>query len=621
MKKRTKKIALALLIVFIVTCLPLCLTACSIFDKYNSARLNMLAEEFPFVLLGNDVLSWNVFSVDPEKSFGYKQSGEPSWYDYQAATEEDMKDTYEALNMFHSEFKKIKFAKLKGNEVTIYRYLENSLTSYLSYYGSTYALDFTLIGSSYIDSQGGYVASFADSVENFAFRNEQDVKNLLAITRSTRTAFTTYLDYLGDRVDEGYPLFDETIVAMQDYLKSVIEKGGDYYLYALIRNKINSASFLSDTAKKDYISQYSDALTNSFMSGIKILADGLNEYKGYYTKKGVSYLTACGKAGEAYYEWRFEHQTGMRNVNYDEVYDELLDILIDSYTKINDILEQVKNLTDPKIKADFEAYLNEEKALLGLTTPEEMLTYLKTAAKSIVPDLKTVPEIDFKYMDETVAEISSSMAYYLKSPIDEKDSTEHITLNPHYLEGQPTTMLTTIAHEGYPGHLYAYVNEKENYSNLLMTSSSTTAFAEGWAKYTEIALLEHIAATSNDKAVKLYAEFYSYYTIVGYAENALYDIEYNYFGYGLDDFIGEDDTPEDIESLKGLLQLLMENPTVFIPYGYGVTVMVDIHNTARTALGNNYSEADFNGVLLSEGMGPTLARAYEITEEYIANKG
>ncbi len=96
-----------------------------------------------------------------------------------AATEEDMKDTYEALNMFHSEFKKVKFAKLKGNEVTIYRYLENSLTSYLSYYGSTYALDFTLIGSSYIDSQGGYVASFADSVENFAFRNEQDVKNLV----------------------------------------------------------------------------------------------------------------------------------------------------------------------------------------------------------------------------------------------------------------------------------------------------------------------------------------------------------------------------------------------------------------------------------------------------------
>lgn len=619
MKKRTKKIALVLVIVFIVTCLPLCLTACSIFDKYNSERLNMIAEEYPILLLGDNVLNWNVFAVDPKNSFGVDTASEPSWYSYRESTQEEINALYNNFCLIDAEFQKVKYNRLKGSERTLYRYLDNSLLSYLLYYGSSYALDFDLIGGAYIDSQGGYVASFSDSVENFTFRSEKDVKDLLSITRSTRTAFITYLDYLEDREDKNYPLFDETITSMQEYLNSIVEKGNSYYLYDLVKNKIKNANFLSESSKTLYISQYTDALTNNFMSGVKILAEGLNKYKGHYNKNEVSYLAAYGNVGAAYYEWLFFDRTGIQNLNFQAIYTKLLDIIDESANKLDEIDARIDAMTNADVKADFEAYRKEEKALLGLTTPETMLTYLETASKSIIPDLKSQPEIDFKYMDETVSEISTAMAYYLKSPIDQKDSVEHITLNPHYLEGQPTTMLTTIAHEGYPGHLYAYVNEKETYAKLLMIMSSTITFSEGWANYTELAILDHIAATSNDEAVKLYCEYYSYNTILSYANMALIDIQFNYLGTSMKDYISEDDTEEQIADLKNALKNIMENPTMYIPYGYGLTVMVDVHNMAKDALGSKYNEVDFNGALLSEGMGPTITRAYEITDEYIKN--
>ena len=63
----------------------------------------------------------------------------------------------------------------------------------------------------------------------------------------------------------------------------------------------------------------------------------------------------------------------------------------------------------------------------------------------------------------------------------------------------------------------------------------------------------------------------------------------------------------------------MENPALYIPYGYGSCVMLTLHDEAKAALGRNYNEVEFNGYLLSEGTA-TLTRAKELTDEYVASK-
>ena len=71
------------------------------------------------------------------------------------------------------------------------------------------------------------------------------------------------------------------------------------------------------------------------------------------------------------------------------------------------------------------------------------------------------------------------------------------------------------------------------------------------------------------------------------------------------------------EDFSDMFAVLRENPAVYIAYGYGVTVLTDVHDKAEGALGDKYSEVEFNKTLLSEGAGPTVTRTYELTEKYI----
>ena len=88
-----------------------------------------------------------------------------------------------------------------------------------------------------------------------------------------------------------------------------------------------------------------------------------------------------------------------------------------------------------------------------------MMEYLRNFAPTIVPELKTTPDINIKYMDDASAKASNAVAYYMKSALD-NTSGENITLNGTKL-GDKNDVLGTLAHEGYPGHLYQNVYFKK----------------------------------------------------------------------------------------------------------------------------------------------------------------
>lgn len=595
-----------------------CLTGCTFLNRFKPQTFTMreLSDMFAVSMIGNDVFAWNVFSLTPEESFGYERYGTPSWYSYSETTQKDMDDAKELLSLYRRELDKFDLSDLDKADADTYRAMDYVLDTYETRFGSRYAVDFSLMSASYISSEGGYVADFASSVENFEFRSKQDVQDLLEITLSTKDAFGTYLDYAQAREDAGFPLYDVTITAMQDYLNSVYEQGDGYYLYSVIDTKLDKAEFLSESDKTSYKADFKDAFTDRFMSGVRDLSVGLDEYKGNVETTQKSYLASYGSAGKAYYKWLFQDRTGMVISDFKTVYNDMVDAFneyLDGLVALEGEIEALKN-SDPATYAEVQEFLNGERLLLGLSDPAEMMEYLKTAAVKIVPELKSAPEIDFKYMDDTVAQISNTSAYYLKSPIDQENAPEHITINGYIAETNPYELLPTIAHEGYPGHLYAYVYAKENGMSLLASSMGCLAFSEGWSKYVEWALMDVISSETDDKATKLYCEYYQYNSVVNYISMALYDLQVNYFGYTVQDYV---DMGESEEFGRMLVETVMEIPAVYIPYGYGYYYMLDLHDRAKEALYENYDEVEFNGKLLSEGFGPTLERASKITDEYI----
>lgn len=619
MKKRMKTAAACACAIASVGCAVLGFAGCGGKNVDPSKQVNAIADELALALLGDDIFSWNAYSVSPGKSFGYSRYGEPSWYSYSEISQSDIQQVKSAFESYKSMLDGIDINKLSNADAATYRSVGSVLDTYISYYGSSYAATFDLLGGDYINAEGGYVANFAMMFENFEFRTERDVKDLITVTQSTGDAFITYLDFADARVDAGYPLYDYSVCGMIEYLDEVIAADDEYYLYEVAASKVDGASFLAESVKTTYKNQFRSALDNSFMTGVSALAAGLDEYTGNVVNSDVSYLGGSGPAGKAYYEWMFAQKTGMTGVKMTTLYNDLIDVYFDTLDASDAVLAKVDGMseTDPDAYAEFNSYMDGEKALLDLETPQQVLDYLKIAAKKIVPDLKTTPDIGFKYMDETAASRTNTLAYYMSTPLDDLDATEHITINGYLLEQGGTDLLPLMAHEGYPGHLYAYVNAKENGTKLISAAMNCIAFSEGWAQYTALSVLNDIAETEGESAAGLYAEYSMYNMYSGYISSLLFDMQINYFGQRAQDYAGDDIS---IEEARGLIEAFMEDPAVYVPYGYGMYVMTSIHEEAKTALGDDYNAPEFNGRLLADGMAPTLKRAKEITAKYIAEK-
>ncbi len=618
MNKRVKLLVILICVTMLVASMSVGFAAC---DSAESAarKLNELADETALFLLGNDANSWNTLSINPKESFGYERSSEPKWYSYSRITDTDIKEIRYAFNYLNKKLSKIKSSKLSGSDLATYYTLKQTLSSYIDYYGSEYAKDFQLIDGGYINSQGGYVADFTSAVENYALRNQDDVQDLLSMTLSCKDSFATYLDYARDRAESGYPLYDSSINGMIEYLDEVSAQGDNYYLYDYVNGRIDGSAFLSDSEKINYKDKFRIALNGSFMPGVKALARGLTNYRGYVKTTNKSYLAAYGNKGKELYKWLFANKTGA-DIDLETAYLKLFAAYDRYNTQAQAILEEIESIKDTNtaVYDEFNAYASGEKKLLDLTDPEEILSYLKTAANDIVPRLNTMPEIDFKYMDDTVAKRTPTIAYYILSPVDEQNSTEHITLNPYYIENMPEEiLLTTIAHEGYPGHLYAYVNAKEKGASLISSVMTSKAFSEGWAVYAQITLLQNIAASSQDDALVKFC-MYSYSdTVADYILAVIMDMQINYLGVSVQDYIANG---MDEDSVRHTMELVMESPAMYVPYGYGIFAMLDLHDKAKSALGDKYNEVEYNGVLISDGMGPALTRAEQLTQEYIKSK-
>jgi len=125
-------------------------------------------------------------------------------------------------------------------------------------------------------------------------------------------------------------------------------------------------------------------------------------------------------------------------------------------------------------------------------SPEEML---ETLQQDMCRDYPAFPKTEADYtptctiksVDEALANYSAP-AFYLVPPIDDYKSNT-IYINPqNNLTG--SSLFTTLAHEGYPGHFYqtVYMHQLNLYppSNPVRSLLNYEGYCEGWALYVEL---------------------------------------------------------------------------------------------------------------------------------------
>ena len=181
-------------------------------------------------------------------------------------------------------------------------------------------------------------------------------------------------------------------------------------------------------------------------------------------------------------------------------------------------------------------------------------------------------------------------------------------------------MLSTMAHEGYPGHLYAYVYSKELGLSNLSTIMTSTAHGEGWATYVSIKLFEYASKNSADMDYKNVMGYYIANEETGHILETILDFGIHYQGWT----VSEVATFLDVNGYDGgaaqeIFDLLIEMPATYAAYGYGKLYFTKIHNEAQEILGKHYNEIEFNAMVLSKGW-TNLGELENTYTEYMIKK-
>ncbi len=569
-------------------------------------------DEFFVEYLEGDQLSVNIFCENPA-DFGLEHY-DAKWYTFESFTDEELASDVEYFTELLEQLQTFKDQELSDLQRVAY----NNIESFLQYYVDYYAIpDVIFMELNYIDQFGGYIAEFGTYMEAYSIRTELELQDIVDYFESTKTAFPSYLVFAQEKLDKGFGYSDFTLKEMKKYLEDIIEQGEDYYLKDIINAKIDKVDFVDQAKKDEYKEKIANAIKDCFVPGVKELYEGLDQFIGKVTEDKEGYLTSY-ENGKELYLLDLEKLLGMENLDIN-TYIMQLDKTIDA--TIKDVISTQQKIIDyynVTSYAQLEYVINSNPIFDG--TPDEMMIYLKEFAKTIVPELKTDPNIVIKEMDEASAKVSNAVAYYMKSALDNTGS-EYITLNPEKLSSSgKNDVIGTLAHEGYPGHLYAYVYSKELGLSNLSTIMTSTAHGEGWATYVELKLYEHAKEQSNDPKYGAIMDYLYANQLSGFLLETRLDVAIHYEGWKTAEIAKYmDDLGYNSSAAGEIYNLLIETPTSYAAYGYGKLTFYSLHQNAKNILGTFYDEVEFNTMLLSKGW-TSLGELNATYEAYMKDK-
>ena len=231
----------------------------------------------------------------------------------------------------------------------------------------------------------------------------------------------------------------------------------------------------------------------------------------------------------------------------------------------------------------------------GTKDPSEIISILKERMKSYYPE---APEVDYqiKYVDESL-ESNSTPAFYMTPPIDAFENNV-IYINKTQIDN--ATLFPTLAHEGYPGHLYQTTYFNSTKPNPIRNVLNFGGYTEGWATYVELQSYEMSNLNNPDlvKLLKLYSE-------VMLALPTRIDIGVNYEGWDLkktENYI----TSLGLNSASAakMYEYVIQEPANYLQYYIGFLEFNSDSVYAQKQLGDKFDLKAFNKVLLDVGPAP-----------------
>ena len=427
---------------------------------------------------------------------------------------------------------------------------------------------------------GGVTSQLPVLLAEYTFRNTRDIKDYLGLLSQMDTYFLGILDYEQKKADAGLFMSDEACLKVIEGCEVFTEHPDDNFLIDTFSNRLNAMDGLTDTQKNAYLKQHSKVLSDHVIPAYSQMIKGLTMLLG----RGHNNWGLCNfPEGKAYYEAVVSADTGCDD-SVEDLFSQIAKARREDLTFCQNLLEKNPKLASQSPKPD--AALKEENAMLS------------RLQKEILTDFPAPPQTDVEicHVDPALSEYLAP-AFYITAPIDD------ISHNRIYINDAKNDTdiyyFTTLAHEGYPGHLYQTICTSSYGAPEVLSLLNYPGYTEGWATYTEMQSF-YYAGLDPDLASLL--QHNQAATLSLYATA---DIGIHYFGWEKEKNAafwreyGVDDTA----TVKRITDLILEEPGNYLKYYVGYLKFRQMRE--QLALENkSFSVSAFHEAILRTGPSP-----------------
>lgn len=446
----------------------------------------------------------------------------------------------------------------------------------------------------------GIPANVPVELAEFPLRTKEDVQTYLTLLTKLPEYFTQLAAYEKEVSKQGLFISD---VILEDTLKQMqnfIAKPDENYLITTFAQRLADIDGLSQKEQKafaktneEYVKQYVITAYEQLIKEIKAL-QGTGKNTG-----GLCHL----EKGKEYYEYLTKYYT-CSDMTVEEVWKILKE-------RIETLMNQLTEIT----MKDYTIFDDVEKLSYPTTDPEQMLVILQQAIKDYYPECPKV-EYTLKHVDESQAE-SLSPAFYMVPQIDNyKDNV--IYINDKNSNFDINDLFPTMAHEGFPGHLYQTTYYHSTQPEPIRQLLNFGGYSEGWATYVELSSYELVDFGEKDK---LLTDFCQVQSELSLALSSIADIGINYKGWDemeLQKYLKEFGMG-DTEIVKEVSKLVIENPGNYLQYYVSYLEFWNLRCKAKHELGKQFSSKEFHKAVLDCGPAPFSVVEQQV-DAYITQK-
>lgn len=421
-------------------------------------------------------------------------------------------------------------------------------------------------------------------LSEYPFYEQSDVDTYLQLMKTTPEYFASLLKFEQKKSKAGLFMSDKMAEQVIEQCKAFRDMGENNYLYSTFAERVQTVTSLSDKQKSDYIQKNARMMKAYVLPAYDNLICTIEKLKGSgKNEQGLCYLPK----GKDYYEQVVEASTGSTRS-----------------------VEEIRDMTRRQMTEDLEAMervMQNSEREVNAAIPQNPVSILQDLQTKILTSFPELPDTTYevKYVPKAMQE-HLSPAFYMIPAIDAYN--ENVIYVNEAQIGNTMTLFTTLAHEGYPGHLYQTVYFANTNPDPIRTILNFGGYVEGWATYAEMCSY-YLAPLTKDQATLLQKN-----SSIVLGLYTLADIGIHYDGWSREDAvafykkygIGNED------NINRIYDLILGSPGNYLKYYVGYVEFLELKKDWVKEYGSQASQKEFHKAVLDVGPAP-----FKVVEKYM----